>query len=299
MNNFQGLITRRDFIRGSACLGLTMAVGLPADSRAEEGAGSKSRVVLIRDEKALDEEDLPNAPIIQNMLDDAVKSLVEEADVGRAWRTLVGPGDTVGIKSNGWRYLPTPEALEQAILRRVIGAGVPEDRIAIDDRGILRNPLFLNSTALVNVRPLRTHFWSGIGGSMKNYIMFVPNPSTYHTNSCEDLASIWDLPLVKDKTRLIVLAALTPLFHGRGPHHFDKKYLWDYKGLVVGTDPVAVDAIGLTIILAKRMEYFGEERRLETLPLHIAAADTKHHLGTSDINKIELIKLGWEHNTLI
>jgi hypothetical protein len=293
------LITRRDFLRGTACTGLAMAIHLPSRPRTVGADNSTTKVVLVRNERALNAEHKLDPDIIQQMLDEAVKTLMEKQEVTEAWRTLFIPDDTVGIKSNVWHYLPTPEALEQAIKKRINGVGVPDERIAIDDRGVLRNPIFLSSDALINVRPVRTHFWSGIGGCIKNYIMFVPNPSRYHRNSCEDLASIWALPIVRNKTKLNVLCALQPLFHGRGPHHFSRKYLWDYKGLIVGTDPVAVDTIGLRLIMAKRLAHFGRDRRLETLPHHIAAADKKHHMGTSDLQKIELIRLGWDEDVLI
>ncbi|UCG12711.1 MAG: DUF362 domain-containing protein [Deltaproteobacteria bacterium] len=299
MNKNKGLITRRHFLRGAACAGLAMAIDFPSASMAGKGNGPKTRVVLVRDEQALNENGKANGQVIQEMLDSAVKALLDEQDVVSAWKELVRPSDTVGIKSNVWYQLPTPRELEQAIYRRVSEAGVLSQRIAIDDRGVLSNPIFQNSTALINVRPVRTHFWSGIGGCMKNYIMFVPTPSSYHRNSCEDLAAIWKLPVVKDKTKLNVLCVLQPLFHGRGPHHFSRKYLWEYKGLLVGTDPVAVDTMGLRLIMAKRLAYFGEEKKLGTLPLHVEAADTKHNLGTSDLNRIELIKLGWEEDVLI
>jgi hypothetical protein len=34
-------------------------------------------------------------------------------------------------------------------------------------------------------------------------------------------------------------------------------------------------------------------------PHHIFLADTRHHLGTSDPNRIELVKLGWAEGILI
>ena len=102
------------------------------------------------------------------MLDEAVMALLGEAKPEAAWSRLVLPSDTVGIKSNEWRFLPTPPALEEAILQRVVGAGVAEERIGIDDRGVLDNPVFQKATALINVRPLRTHHWSGVGGCIKN-----------------------------------------------------------------------------------------------------------------------------------
>jgi hypothetical protein len=292
-------ITRRDFLRGAAYVGLAGAMGLPMSVEQEGKPKKKVRVVLVRDAKALNDGSRPNADVIQRMLDDAVTTLLDEKDPVKAWKLLIKPTDIVGIKSNAWHYMPTPKELERAIQRRVMDAGVPEENIAIDDRGVLSNPIFIQSTALINTRPVRTHFWAGIGGCIKNYIMFAPEPSDYHPDSCADLAMVWYLPIVKGKTRLNVMSLLRPLFHGRGAHHYDPKYVWDYKGLLVGTDPVALDATALRIIQAKRLQYFGEDRRLETLPTHIAVADTKHKLGTSDPKSIELVKLGWTEGILI
>ena len=70
--------------------------------------------------------------------------------------------------------LPTPKELEAAIKRRVLDVGVPETNMDIDDRGVLRNPVFLKATALINVRPVRTHHWSGVGTCLKNYIHVCP-----------------------------------------------------------------------------------------------------------------------------
>ena len=146
---------------------------------------------------------------------------------------------------------------------------------------------------------MRTHHWSGLGTCLKNYIMFVPEPSNYHANACETLAALWSLPLVKDKTRLNILVMLTPLFHGVGPHHFNKSYTWPYAGLIVGTDVVAVDATGARIIQAKRNAHFGQESPISPPPGHIAAADEKFKLGRSKAADIELIRLGPAEGTLI
>ena len=287
------IITRRDFFRGTAYMALGSALG----TRIEQP--KRAKVVLIRHEKALNNKSRPDAQVIQRMFDEAVMTLLEVNDPVKAFRQLVKPDDIVGIKSNVWGYLPTPPELEQSIKRRLMDAGVQKRNINIDDRGVLGNPFFKKTTVLINVRPLRTHYWSGIGGCIKNLIMFYPNPPDYHHDSCADLALLWKMPIVKGKTRLNILSVLNPLFHGRGPHHFDRRYVWNYKGIIVGTDPVAVDAVGLKLIQAKRLEHFGKERRLQTLPHHVMMADIKHGLGISDLNKIELIKLGWKEGLLI
>jgi hypothetical protein len=129
--------------------------------------------------------------------------------------------------------------------------------------------------------------------------MFVPKPQAYHGDSCADLAKIWKLPQVEGKTRLNILAVLTPQFHGIGPHHFNPKYTWPYKGLLVGLDPVAVDSTGVRVLLAKRREFFEEDRPINPPPKHVFLADTRHGLGTADPNRIELVKIGWEEDILI
>ncbi len=254
----------------------------------------KTRVVLIRNKDLLDDLNRPRERIVRQMLDEAVTTLLNEKDPIQAWKRLIRPDDIVGIKSNQWRFLPTPPELESAIKKRIMDAGVHKNNIGIDDRGVLENPIFLNATALINVRPMRTHHWAGVGSLIKNYIMFVKDPSAYHPDSCADLASIWKLPLVQGKTRLNILVLFTPLFHGIGPHHFNPKYTWAYKGLLAGFDPVAVDSVGVRILQSKRNEYFGEMRPLNPPPKHIILADTRHHLGTADLKKIDLIKIGWK-----
>ena len=291
------MITRRDFLRGAAGTALAAAMGGGTAEKAE--AQPRVKVVLIRQAEVLGRHDKVQAEVVQSMLDEAVRTLLGEIDLLTAWKKLIQRSDVVGIKSNVWWNLPTPGELEGAIKRRVLEVGVPEKNISIDDRGVLNNPVFQKSTALINVRPLRTHHWSGVGTCLKNYIMFVPDPDSYHDEGCSPLGKIWQSPLVKGKTRLNILCAFTPQFYGRGAHYFDKRYVWPYKGLIVGTDPVAVDAVGAHLLQVKRVAFFGEERDLDAPPVHIMAADKKYKLGVSELNKIQLIKLGWQGEVLI
>ncbi|MBS3818375.1 DUF362 domain-containing protein [bacterium] len=289
-------LTRRDFLRLAAVSPLAGAFLSGPYSKSQS---SKSKVVLIRDKNALEAFKNPDQEVIQKMLDDAVTTLLDVQDPVNAWKTLVKPSDVVGIKSNVWHYIPTPAEVEKAIKKRVMDAGVPEKNIGIDDRGVKRNPVFEKATVLINARPGRTHHWSGMGSCIKNYIMFTPRASAWHGDSCADLGKIWKEYNLREKTKLNILVMLTPLFHGIGPHHYSRKYVWEYRGLVVGKDPVAVDSTGVRILQAKRKQYFGEEKPLQPPPKHIFLADTRHHLGVSDPQRIDLIKLGWKEGILI
>lgn len=293
------VITRRDFIRSGSLTVMGGLMGLPLVRRAAGQTTGKSRVVLIRRQNVTEGYGSLNPEVMMQMFDDAVTLALGTKDPAAAWRKIANPTDIVGIKSNVWSHLPTPPELEKVITERLVEAGVDAQKISVDDRGLDNNPVFKRSTALINVRPMRTHHWSGLGTLLKNYIMFVPSPWKYHGNACERLGAIWQKPHVKGKTRLNILVMLTPLFHGIGPHHFSRNYTWPYGGLIVSTDPVAADATGARIIQAKRNDHFGRERPISPRPLHIEAADTKFVLGNSQPDRIELIKLGWDRDILI
>jgi hypothetical protein len=272
----------------------TLGPGILGEAHAQPSA----KVVLIRNAAVLEQPDKMQE-ILQSMLDEAVKTLLGTDSPLEAWRKLIKSSDVVGVKSNDWGKLPTPKPLEAAIKRRLLDVGVKEENMSIADRGVMTNPVFLKATALVNVRPLRTHHWAGIGSCLKNYIQFVSDRPSYHPEACAALGSIWHLPSVQGKTRLNILSVLTPQFYGRGANFFDTRYVWPYKGLIVGTDPVAVDAMGAHLLQVKRIAFFGEDRALDVPPSHIIVADKKYHLGVSDLNRIQLIKLGWMEEALI
>ena len=299
MTEKKRVITRRDCIRSGSCAVMGSLLGLPLVSRAASQTTRKSRVVLIRNQRATEGYGSLDRGTVVQMLDDAVTVALGTKDPAAAWRKLANPDDIVGIKSNEWYRLPTPPELETAIRSRLVEAGVNAQNISVDDRGIENNPIFKRSTVLINIRPMRTHHWSGLGSLLKNYIMFVPQPWIYHGNAGERLGVIWQKPQIMGKTRLNILVMLTPLFHGIGPHHFGRGYTWPYGGLIVSTDPVAADATGARIIQAKRNEHFGKDRPISPRPLHIEAADTKFGLGNSHPDRIELIKLGWDKDVFV
>jgi len=293
-------ITRRDFLRagaGAAAAAAVSGLARPAGAQETGEALPKARVVLVRDREAVRSDGALNAEAIQRMADQGVAALLDEADAATAWRRLVRPDDLVGIKNNAWANLPTPEPLVATLRQRIIQAGVPAEAVRVDDRGARQT--LAHCTALINARPLRSHHWAAIGGCLKNYVPFTPRPSDYHPDICADLGKIWNLPIVKGKTRLNILVVLTPLFHGRGPHHFDRRYVWPYGGLLISQDPVAADAVGIKLLEAKRRLHFGEERPLAPLAKHVRYAETRHHIGVSDLERIELVKIGWEEGILI
>jgi hypothetical protein len=287
-------ITRRSFVTtvSTAAIAAALAPALGA----EEAAG-RARVVLVRDADVLDDAGKPRAEVIQKMLDRGMCELYRVEKPVDAWKKTLGPAKTVGIKTNEWKYLSTPRELEAAMKRRIVEAGVAEGSVRIDDRGARKT--LVSCDALVNARPLRTHHWAGIGGCLKNPIMFAEEPSVYHPDLCADLGALWSLPSLKGKVRLNVLVALTPQFLTRGPNHFDARYVWPYRGLLISADPVAVDTIGVRLLDAKRRLALEEERPLTELAHHVRIAGEKHKVGVADPARIDLVKVGWDKDVLI
>jgi hypothetical protein len=186
----------------------------------------------------------------------------------------------------------TDQAVIDAIVKRVGEAGVAEDHIFAQDGGL---PV-ARCTALINVPSVKVHTLTGIAVSMKNYINFSPQPSKYHAPNT-NLGEIFLFPEVKGKTRLIVVDMLRPYF-GPGPQ-INPLHCWNCHGIMVATDPVAVDTVCLKICQIKRNLFKGEEWPI-TPPLDfIAAADKNYKLGTSDPARIKLVKPGWGKDILI
>jgi hypothetical protein len=296
------LITRRDLLKKTAymAVGGTLLLNTPFSAYAwAKKEDAKSRVVLIRNQQLFATGEQPDAAVAGQMLDEAIRTLTGKNNTKEAWASIIHPADIVGIKTNVWNKFPTPEVMNDLLKERVLQAGVSEDKLSVNDRGVLKDPVFQNATALINVRPMRTHAWSGVGSCIKNYIMFAETPSAYHDDSCAGLAALHELPFVKGKTRLHLLVMFKPLFHHRTAQDASEEYMWKYSGLIAGFDPVAVDSVGLRIIQSKRNAFFQEDKPLNPPAKHIELADTRYHLGTADPAKIELVKLGWDEESFV
>jgi len=299
MSNRRGTVNRRDFFKigsGAAAAGF---LGAGAAASGEKATSAGSKVILIREREVVGNDGVLDGKLLHEMLNRAVQTLFEEKSSTAAWKRVVSPADVVGIKTNVWSNLRTPPDLEEAIRTEVVKVGVKPENVAVDDRGVLKNPVFQQATALINTRPLRTHNWSGLGTCLKNLIMFVPRPQEYHGDSCAPLGALWRLPQLEGKVKLNILVMLTPQFHGVGPHSFSKEYIWPYGGLIVGVDPVAVDATGARILRAKRDLNFGKPSPISPPAHHIEIAGSRYGLGVSDPDAIDLIRLGWEQDALI
>ena len=113
-------------------------------------------------------------------------------------------------------------------------------------------------SALVNVPLLKTHVASGLSAALKNHYGSIPRSLVrddsyrYHADGFKNLVHLNLMAPIREKTRLIIVDALRAQYH-LGPGG-DPRFQWNFNGMILGTDPVAVDAICLEIINRKRQE---------------------------------------------
>ena len=309
--------TRRDFLRGTTLTTLGVALGLVSPEILAAQEEKKERVVLVRDKDVQDKDLKVDKNLLSKMFDSGMSNLGSKDDPLKVWKNLFSSKDTVGIKIN-LMMTPTHKELVELIFANLLKAGVEDKNIYVWDRdkvGIgsaemhtrpknfgydkdhLSN-VIKKSTALINVPGMKSHWLAGAAFSIKNWAGAIDNAVEYHTDDCcSSFGAVCANPEIKSKCRLVVLDGLRPLFNG-GPQ-VDPKYLWNYNALILGHDHVAVDTVALKIIQNKRDEYKKEKWILNPPPIHITLADTKYKAGTSDLNKIELIKSGWQEGVLI
>jgi uncharacterized protein (DUF362 family) len=309
-------LTRRQFLIGGSTAALGAAVGVKRLSAAEAKSSEKSRVVVVQSERSLDTLSRPVPEVVEKMLDTAIARFSGESEPKAAWAKYFKPSDLVGVKMNVMMNATHPE-LVRAIVRRLVDIGVKNNNIIIWDRdragvgmeGVeVRNQRFgydekthvskiitEKCTALINVPGVKAHWITGIAVALKNWVGVIGglNPSdqgvTYaiHADNGAECCMFNAMPVIRDKCRLVIVDALRPLCHG-GPQ-VNPRYLWDYRGILVSTDAVAMDIVCQRIIQEQR-DKFGLGP-IQPPVKHVAHAEEKYHLGTSDWNNIELVRI--------
>lgn len=285
----------------------------------------RATVVLVRDERAVVGSQQSRERVVREMLDTGLARLVEKGSPAEAWSAFARADDKIAIKSN-LMMRPVHLELLSAVHAGLTSAGVGDGRIAAWDgdsagfgrdelQTLPRHPgfdehdvsnLITNwATGLINVTGLKSHWLAGIGCALKNWAGAVTGINVedrdvtyaFHADSCAELGKLNAIPAIRERCRLVIVDALQPLFQG-GPQ-VDPRYVWDYGGLIIGTDPVAVDVICARIIQAKRDQYQGYSWPISPPAKHIQVADVKYGLGVSDPGRIDLVKVGWDQGALI
>lgn len=143
-------------------------------------------------------------------------------------------------------------------------------------------------SALINVPVLKDHGVTGITGAMKNHYGSIDNPSRYHGNNgtSPGVAEVNAIPAIRAKQRLVLFDALLGVYTG-GPR-WQRQYVWPYGGILVGTDPAAIDAVALSILDQKR-----QEEGLRSVAPRATFLDAAEALGlgTRDPDQMELVEI--------
>lgn len=158
-------------------------------------------------------------------------------------------------------------------------------------RSLFSNIVTKHVTTIINVPVMKDHGIAGVTLCLKNLAFgAVNNTQRFHPTPyfCDPAsAEICAHPVLSGKVRLHIIDALQACFDG-GPAGMKTWTMWNEERLFFGTDPVAIDRIGLEIIDKKRKEnnypsVFQKAR-------HIATAEKKG-LGVYDRKNIELMEL--------
>jgi uncharacterized protein (DUF362 family) len=225
------------------------------------------------------------------------------------------------------RGMSTRLDLVQALIRRVEDAGVPRRRIIIWDRlsadlkraayplnrggtdvqsygndvggydrkltihrsvgSILARLLTKECSVVINVPVLKDHGICGVTLALKNYFGAIHNPNKYHVRTGDPfIADLNALPVIRKKTVLTVADAIQAQYEGGPPYM--PHWTWDYGGLLLATDPVAMDALGWSILEDERKTHgMPSLREANREPTYIATA-AGLGLGSDDIEQIEV-----------
>jgi uncharacterized protein DUF362 len=294
MKNPQKPLTRRDFLRGTVGATLTVSIlGVPW-LKGKAHASRSSSVFVVRDKDVMNSNFKVDTKRLQTMLDQTILQITGKNKIKEAWTTLIKPDDIVGLVPTP-HLNPTHPELFDVIKNTLMSVMDIQKKNIIDAQGGSRRPK--KCTALISIPALKAHWLTGIGTVMKNYIMYSGRPTRYHEEKSAKLGEIWLRPEVKGKTKLIIVDALHPLCD-KGPQS-DPRYKWAYNGLIVGTDPVAVETVCLEIITQKRAALRGEPWPISPPPICIKAADKVYGLGTSNMKEITIKRIGWKQDILV
>jgi hypothetical protein len=250
-----------------------------ADVMARWPQVEKSRVVSVA-HAGVWAADAPDPEITLQMLDAGMRQLGGGADPLAVWQTLFDPQERVLLKVNCIAAGgPTQPAVAYAVAQRLQDAGLAAENIRIFDRtdweladagytlneggpgvqcygsrgegtdaviagaGVRFFQEFDNYDAIVNLPTPKSHGIAGVSCAMKNHYGSVNHPGALHPGGCDPaLPELNAHPLIKDKTRLIVAAALAVSPFDWNKPERDRRLLFSF-------DPVALDTVARDILV--------------------------------------------------
>jgi len=279
----------------------------------------RARVTLARSQMTLDGPTV-HRRYVRELLETSLTHLTDTKTARDAWHALLREDDVVGLKFNqsGQRIIGTTDAAAEAIVGSLVDAGWPASRIvcieipaATADRlgvtaplpGFDRTPTdfasgedalasFLHQvTALISVPFLKTHNICQFTCALKNIShAVIKHPARFHDNECSPFISdIVALPAIRDRLRLAIVDALRVVYTD-GPVATSHN-LADTGGLILSTDLVAADSVGLALLndVRKRAQLPPMATSPEDIPYLVAAHRSR--LGVAAPHGIDLLRI--------
>jgi len=281
-------------------------------------AAGKSRVVLARNAKAINERNQADVRETARLFDRALLATTGQKTAIASWKTLgLGPDDVVAIKINSDNWTiglrPHPELVTalclslQAVIpaNHIIvydniaenmkegnfavngsGAGVrytgTDQGDGFDPRERLTKIITASATKIINLASLKC-----IDGDLlvslllKNHIgSLVPEDMKKCHNDPDFLAGVCARPSIRNKTILNIVNGLRGSYQRGVP--------WYWGGIIMGTDPLAVETAAIGVMNEKRVL---EKVAPLPVPEQLKIAEKKYGLGTTDPARIEQIKI--------
>ncbi len=281
------------------------------------------KVGVARNPRVWTDENGVDADVLAGVVDGAMMWFTGADSAEKAWGSLFGSDETIGLKPNGLGgfELATATALLAHVVDRLTGVGVKRENIIvweqnpwfigncgvpIDDppwgiqavltsdslgqrvtQGTIDQPLTSVVTervdAFINLPIFKDHAMAGVTLSMKNHYGTVEEPRVLHGDFERAVADLASIPAIKDKTRLI-LCDMTHCVVEGGPMGLPHFFP---GAVMVANDMVAHDAVGLAILEEERKERglpsLAEARR----PVRYIAAAQERGVGIAELAKID------------
>lgn len=326
-----GGTNRRKFLQTCALGAVALSTGSAIRGAATVSA-DKSKVVIARDPMLRGSGSSLDSDRLLKLLDRALQSFYNCDSPPEAWKRVARPGECVGLKINclAGRGASTTVKLVEVVTERLQQAGITniviwdrlngdlesagfrvassrpgvqfigndtagyEDRLSIHGNvgSLLSRTLTRTCDAVISLPVLKDHGIAGVTFALKNFFGAIHNPNKYHLTVGDPyVADVNMLPPIRQKVRLHIGDATAVQFEG-GPSYMPQ-WSWRFNGLIVGTDPVALDTVGWQLIEQKRAaEGMQSLAALKRAPTYIAtAADASHLLGNNDLRQIERLEV--------
>ncbi len=147
----------------------------------------------------------------------------------------------------------------------------------------------------INLPVLKDHSIAGLSGCLKNLYGTINNPNKFHGNNCNPYAAyVSQLEPLKSKNKLAVIDAVRVQYNA-GPG-YDSRYIENYGGLIISTDAVAADRVGLEIIETMRKNHNMPSLKEAGRPADYLKTAEQIGLGVADMKKIDLKVINLDEN---